>query len=91
MEKPQKPQVAAQRAKLFLNGRSQAVRLPKEFRFDGVEVEIRRDGDEVILAPVRKRAWPRGYWERVQARAKNIAIEPLPPLPAGPERESLDD
>ena len=40
-------------AKLFKNGRSQAVRLPKEFRFDGKEVAIRRDPatGEVILAP----------------------------------------
>lgn len=30
-------------AKLFMTGRSQAVRLPKEFRFEGKEVEIRRD------------------------------------------------
>ena len=40
-------------AKIFMNGRSQAVRLPVEFRFDGDEVYIRRDtvtGD-VILSP----------------------------------------
>ena len=36
-------------AKLFWNGRSQAVRLPKEFRFDTTEVTIRREGDAVIL------------------------------------------
>jgi antitoxin VapB len=42
-------------AKLFLNGRSQAVRLPKSFRFDGItEVFIERDGDRVILSPTRK-------------------------------------
>jgi antitoxin VapB len=44
-------------AKLFKNGRSQAVRLPADFRFDGDEVEIRRDegtGD-VILSAKRKR------------------------------------
>lgn len=42
-------------AKLFLNGRSQAVRLPKAFRFEGLtEVYIQRDGDRVILSPVRK-------------------------------------
>jgi hypothetical protein len=35
--------VAAKTAKLFKNGRSQAVRLPKEFRFEGTEVAIRRD------------------------------------------------
>lgn len=38
-------------AKLFMTGRSQAVRLPKEFRFKGKEVEIYRRGDEVVLRP----------------------------------------
>ena len=39
-------------AKLFMNGRSQAVRLPGEFRFDGSEVNIRRDPEtgDVILS-----------------------------------------
>jgi antitoxin VapB len=53
------------RAKLFRNGRSQAVRLPKEFRFPGEEVTLRREGDAVIMEPVRKRAWPKGFWERL--------------------------
>ncbi len=43
-------------AKLFLNGRSQAVRLPKDFRFDGDEVYIKRVGDAVVLLP-RKEGW----------------------------------
>lgn len=38
-------------AKVFRSGRSQAVRLPKEFRFDAKEVRIRREGDTVILEP----------------------------------------
>lgn len=38
-------------AKLFINGRSQAVRLPKEFRFEGDEVFIKRVGDAVVLLP----------------------------------------
>ena len=38
-------------AKLFKNGRSQAVRLPKEFRFEGDEVYIKKLGDVVILSP----------------------------------------
>lgn len=37
-------------AKLFMHGRSQAVRLPKEFRFEGVEVYVRRVGDDVVLS-----------------------------------------
>ena len=45
-----------QTAKLFKNGRSQAVRLPAEFRFEGDEVRIRRDPDtgEVILSPLNR-------------------------------------
>lgn len=43
-----------QTAKLFLNGRSQAVRLPKEFRFEGTEVYIHRQGDQIILSPKRQ-------------------------------------
>jgi antitoxin VapB len=46
-------QPAPKTAKLFKNGRSQAVRLPKEFRFEGKEVAIRRDATtgEVVLTP----------------------------------------
>ena len=42
------------RAKLFQTGRSQAVRLPKEFRFTGKEVRIRKVGNGVVLEPVGK-------------------------------------
>ena len=41
-------------AKLFWSGRSQAVRLPKDFRFEGEEVRIRRHGEAVILEPIAK-------------------------------------
>jgi antitoxin VapB len=45
-------------AKVFWSGRSQAVRLPKEFRFDADEVRIRRHGATVILEPLPKNwAW----------------------------------
>lgn len=39
-------------AKVFWSGRSQAVRLPKDFRFDAAEVRIRRHGNAVILEPM---------------------------------------
>jgi antitoxin VapB len=41
-------------AKLFMHGRSQAVRLPKEFRFEGSEVRVSKVGDKVILEPIAK-------------------------------------
>lgn len=43
-------------AKVFKSGNSQAVRIPKEFRLEGGEVEIRRKGDALILRP-KKRSW----------------------------------
>ena len=44
------------RAKVFINGASQAVRLPKEFRFDADEVYIKRIGSAVLLFP-KEAAW----------------------------------
>ena len=42
-------------AKIFKTGRSQAVRLPKRYRFDGSEVLIRKVGNNVILSPISKK------------------------------------
>ncbi len=39
-------------AKLFQNGQSQAVRLPKEFRFEGQEVFIKKMGTAIIIFPI---------------------------------------
>jgi antitoxin VapB len=46
-------------ARVFMNNRSQAVRLPKEFQFSTSEVFIRRQGDEIVLSP-RPQDWS-GY------------------------------
>ncbi|MDR1147485.1 MAG: antitoxin [Spirochaetaceae bacterium] len=43
-----------QTARLFINGRSQAVRLPKEYQFKGNDVYIRKIGDAVIIFPMDK-------------------------------------
>ncbi len=48
-------------AKLFKNGRSQAVRLPKEFRFEGTEVLIEKVGNTIVLTPKENR------WDRMLA------------------------
>lgn len=50
--------MSIKRAKVFQTGRSQAVRLPKEFRFEGDTVLIRHEGKAVILEPD---GWPEGY------------------------------
>ncbi len=45
------PQPWIKFARVFMSGRSQAVRLPKEFRFDVDQVVVRREGRHVILSP----------------------------------------
>ncbi|MSO52803.1 MAG: AbrB/MazE/SpoVT family DNA-binding domain-containing protein [Acidobacterium sp.] len=71
-------------AKLFLNGRSQAVRLPLEFRFPGTEVRITRQGRGVLLEPVE---WNIDDWFTALDR---FAAEPFMPdgrhQPAAPPR-----
>lgn len=46
-----------QKAKIFNNGNSQAVRLPKEFRFEGKEVIVRKVSNGVLLIPQDKNIW----------------------------------
>ncbi len=80
------------RAKLFWNGRSQAVRLPKEFRFEGTEVDIRREGTAVILEPVVQRQWPDGFFAHIRENAQVFSgLEVPPPLPAGGTDVSFDE
>lgn len=44
-------------AQLFMNGRSQAVRLPKLFRFEGKQVQIKKVGNSVVLSPLEADRW----------------------------------
>ena len=78
----------ARRAKLFWNGRSQAVRLPKEFRFEGDEVEIRREAEAVILEPVVAERFEPGYWQRIDELAAGLSL--LDPEPLGARLLELD-
>jgi virulence-associated protein VagC len=81
----------ARRARLFWNGRSQAVRLPREFRFEGDEVEIRREGEAVILEPVRKQQWPEGYWSWLDEQRDALELGEIEPLGGALLDVSLDD
>ena len=76
-------------AKLFANGRSQAVRLPREFRFEGDRVRIRRAGRSVIVEPMF------GDVSGWFAELDRLASEPFMPdgrkQPATPKRDVFDD
>lgn len=67
-------------AKLFQSGRSQAVRLPKAFRFEGDAVRIRRQGAAVILEPIALDwAWLDSASGRLDAGAAETAAQQVPP------------
>jgi antitoxin VapB len=67
-------------AKIFLHGRSQAVRLPKEFRLPGKEVRVSRLGDKVILEPLKEAPFDVAAWraELVAAGAREFLPGGLP-------------
>lgn len=71
-----------------MNGRSQAVRLPKELRLPGKEVSIRRLGSGVLIEPITETAWPEGYFETIRIEDENFrrpeqgATPAIPPLDA---------
>jgi len=70
-------------AKLFQHGRSQAVRLPKEFRLPGTEVRVSKVGDKVILEPLETPPFDVEAWrKRLEALgAKQFLPEGLPDDP----------
>lgn len=70
-------------AKVFMNNRSQAVRLPKEFQFSTDEVFIRKEGEDVILSP-RPKDW--GPYLATGAVASDAFMENVEDLPVQ-ERE----
>lgn len=51
---PPEPEATERHAALFRNGRNQAVRIPREFEMEGTQVLMRKEGDRLILSPVRK-------------------------------------
>ncbi|MGE0700103.1 MAG: antitoxin [Hyphomicrobiaceae bacterium] len=73
-------------AKIFMHGRSQAVRLPKEFRLPGKECRIRREGKAVILEPIEEAFDCDAWWARIDAlRGEQEFLPegvPEPELPA---------
>lgn len=74
-------------AKIFWTGRSQAVRLPKEFRISGSSVRIRRRGATIVLEPIpRDWSWLDSLSGQLDADAQSGALE----KPPAQKRPSLD-
>src|ERR1700684_1454434 len=76
------------KAKLFQHGGSQAVRLPKAFRFEGSEVTVRREGNAVILEPVKPSVPPTDEeWEAFCAKIDALSQGEFPDREQPPMQE----
>ena len=75
------------KAKIFWSGRSQAVRLPKDFRFPGEEVLISRWGDAGVLEPVAD-GWD--WLDGVSRKLDRDFVEAVKEQPDRPERPKLE-
>lgn len=79
-------------AKVFRSGNSQAVRLPKDFRFEVEEVEVSREGDAVILRP--RRDSPARWASLRAALDRGVSADFMAggrQQPDGQSRPALDD
>jgi antitoxin VapB len=76
------------KAKVFWSGRSQAVRLPKEFRFEGKEVRIRRHGTGVLLEPIAA-DWD--WLDRITRPLDADFIAAVMEQPPAQERPEIDE
>ena len=80
-------------AKIFMHGRSQAVRLPKEFRLPGKEVRVRRVGRGVFLEPIGEPFDIAAWWAKLD-EYRDVPFMPegreQPPMPID-DRKYFDD
>jgi antitoxin VapB len=76
---------AMKTAKLFRNGQSQAVRLPKEFRFEGEFVYIKKSGNAIVLLPAK------GAWDSLVGSLDKFSEDFMPERsqPAPQDRETF--
>lgn len=83
---PKQPEVSLteRHTSLFRNGRNQAVRIPREFEMEGSEVLIRREGNSLILTPIRSNRLRDllASWEPLEDALPAVEDPPPPPRAA---------
>jgi antitoxin VapB len=76
-------------AKLFMNGRSQAVRLPKAYRLNGTEVFIKKTAEGVLLIPKDQSVWD--IWEQNLQKYEEPFMEERNQPQNQQKREEIDE
>jgi len=72
-------------------GEGQSIRLPAEFRFHTPTVSIRREGEAVILEPVKPANWPAGFFEAIAIDDPNFVRPPQGVTPPAPTFDDNDE
>ncbi len=73
---------------ISIDGR-QAVELPDEFCFQSATISIRREGEAVILEPLKSNTWPTGFFEDIRIDDSAFARPPQGETPPTPAIDSL--
>jgi antitoxin VapB len=63
---------------------SQLVKLPKEFHLEGDTVSIRRQGEAIVLEPIKRTAWPPGFFDQIHIHDPAFARPPQGQMPPAP-------
>ncbi|HEX3884030.1 MAG TPA: AbrB/MazE/SpoVT family DNA-binding domain-containing protein [Stellaceae bacterium] len=73
---------AERRVKLFRNGRNKAVRIPREFEFPGDDAIIRKEGDRLVIEPMRRKSLLEllNSWEPLDEEPFEIEELPIEPV-----------
>jgi virulence-associated protein VagC len=74
--------------KVFQSGNGQAVQLPLGFEFSSSEVSVRREGEAIILEPVKLTSWPEHFFERIRIEDPAFTRPPHGFMPPAPDFES---
>ncbi len=72
-------------AEIVRAGGAQLVKLPEEFHLEGDTVSIRRQGEAIVLEPVRPVAWPSGFFDRIRIDDPAFARPPQGQVPPAPK------
>ncbi len=64
---------------------SQLVKLPEEFHLQGNTVSIRRQGEAIVLEPVKAAKWPEGFFDDIRIDDPAFSRPPQGPLPPAPQ------
>lgn len=63
---------------------AQAIKLPREFRISGKTISIRREGEAIILEPLKAGSWPEGFFEEIRIDDPAFSRPPQGRVPAAP-------